>query len=53
MKWYKSLTINQKINLKAMCHIICGMKWEDFNLLFTPQERIELIYNKMALEFNI
>ena len=50
MKWYKSLTLNQKFALKELSESICGMKWEDFNILFTPRERIELLYNKLKLE---
>ena len=48
--WYKSLSINQKIRLKEVSSLICGMKWEDFNILFTPQERIEILHNKLIKE---
>ena len=34
--------------------LICGMKWEDFNVLFTPRERLEILHNKLMLEgFNV
>jgi len=26
------------------------MKWEDFNLLFSPRERLEILHNKLMLE---
>ena len=48
--WYKSLSINQKMGLKELSELICGMKWEDFNILFTPQERLEILHNKLMLE---
>ena len=48
--WYKSLSINQKMGLKEVSVLICGMKWEDFNILFTPRERLEILHNKLIFE---
>jgi len=48
--WYKSLSINKKIGLKEVSSLICGMKWEDFNILFTPRERLEILHNKLMME---
>jgi hypothetical protein len=48
--WYKSLDINQKILLKEFSHLIFGMKWEDFNILFTPRKRIKILHEKLILE---
>jgi hypothetical protein len=48
--WYKSLSINQKMGLKEVSSLICGMKWEDFNILFTPRERLEILHNKLMME---
>lgn len=50
VSWYKSLSLNQKMALKEVSVLICGMKWEDFNLLFTPRERLEILHNKLMLE---
>ena len=50
INWYKSLNINQKIGLKEVADSICGMKWEDFNILFTPRERIDILYTKLKME---
>ena len=50
VEWYKSLSINQKINLKEMTILICGLDWQTFNCLFTPLERIQIIYNKLKIE---
>jgi len=48
--WYKGLTLTQRFALKEMCVFICGMKWEDFNILFSPRERLDIIYEKLKLE---
>ena len=50
ISWYKSLSINQKIALKEISELICGMKWEDFNSLFSPRERLAILHNKLRLE---
>lgn len=50
MNWYKTLTITQKLSLKELSESLCGMKWEDFLILFTPRERIEILYQKLKLE---
>jgi hypothetical protein len=50
VNWYKSLSLNQKMALKEFSALICGMKWEDFNILFSPRERLEILHNKLMLE---
>ncbi len=50
VKWYKKLPIKQKIALKECVHMLTGMRWEDFTILFTPRERLEIIYDKLELE---
>jgi hypothetical protein len=50
VSWYKSLSLNQKMALKEVSVLICGMKWEDFNILFSPLERLEILHNKLMLE---
>lgn len=50
VSWYKSLSLQQKMGLKEVSALICGMKWEDFNILFTPRERLEILHNKLMLE---
>lgn len=50
VSWYKSLSLQQKMELKEVSALICGMKWEDFNILFTPRERLEILYNKLMME---
>ena len=54
VSWYKSLSLQQKMGLKEVSALICGMKWEDFNILFTPRERLEILHNKLIMEgFNV
>ena len=50
VSWYKSLSLNQKLALKEVSALICGMKWEDFNTLFTPRERLRILHDKLILE---
>ena len=50
VSWYKSLSLNQKMALKEVSALICGMKWEDFNILFSPRERLEILHNKLMME---
>jgi len=54
IKWYKSLSIHSKINLKALSFIICGVDWSDFSILFSPRERLVILYDKLnQLGFNL
>ena len=50
LEWYKSLSLSQKLGLKECSHLICGMKWEDFTILFSPRQRIEILHQKLKLE---
>ena len=50
VNWYKSLSLQQRMVLKEASALICGMKWEDFNILFTPRQRLEILHNKLMLE---
>jgi hypothetical protein len=47
VSWYKSLSINQKMALKEVSALICGMNWEDFNILFSPRERLEILHKQI------
>jgi hypothetical protein len=50
MEWYKTLNIHQKINLKELCKVIIGIDFSKLLLLFSFQEGINIIYNKLKLE---
>ncbi len=55
MKWYKTLTLHQRINLKGEgCQLITGMPFSFMTFMFGFRESIELIYDKLKREgFNI
>lgn len=50
VEWYKKLSPEQKLGLKECAHLISGMKWEDYIILFSPRQRVEILYNKLKLE---
>lgn len=54
MNWYKSLDLDQRINLKGLAKSIGGIQFEDLTLLFRLDECIYMLYNKLKQEgFNI
>lgn len=50
MKWYLTLTIQQKINLKEIYKDITGIDFSSAGCLFSFKERIELVYQKLKNE---
>lgn len=50
MNWYKTLTIEQRINLKDLSESICGVKYADLIRLFGMKHTIELLHQKLKLE---
>lgn len=50
LQWYKSLNMNQRMSLRELSLAICGMAWNDFNVLFTPQERLDILHQKLKFE---
>ena len=50
MEWYKSLTIEQRINLKSLSEEICGLKYDILISIFGMRETIEILHNKLKLE---
>lgn len=50
LEWYKSLSLEQRFYLKEKTASICGLDWKDFTILFSPRERIEIIYNKLFID---
>lgn len=54
MKWYKTLDINQRINLKDNLELILGATFSGLRLLFSTREIIEMAHYKLKKEgFNI
>ncbi|MDD4921767.1 MAG: hypothetical protein PHS30_04710 [Bacteroidales bacterium] len=50
MEWYKSLNINQRIQVKTCFELLCGTKWEDLSFILSMRDRIELFYEKAKCE---
>lgn len=50
INWYRDLSLEEKFGLKEVCVLLCGIKWEEFTLLFSPRERINILYDKLKLE---
>ena len=47
MEWYKTLTLHQRINLKSLSKLICGIPFEGLTTLFSLEEAIDILYMKM------
>jgi len=50
LKWYKSLTIHQRINLKDRTSSIIGVDFDTLNFMFSMRKRIDMIWNKLIME---
>ncbi|MFN5417291.1 MAG: hypothetical protein ACK5B9_09565 [Flavobacteriia bacterium] len=50
MNWYKTLTIEQRINLKDLSESICGVRYDFLIRLFGMRQTIELLHQKLELE---
>ena len=50
LKWYKSLPLNNRINIKDAFVLLCGIDFQSISFLFTLRQRIELIYGKLVQE---
>ena len=50
MNWYKTLTIEQRINLKDLSETICGVRYDFLIRLFGMRQTIELLHQKLELE---
>lgn len=50
LSWFNNLAPAVQTYIKENSKEICGISWEDFLLLFTPEEAIDLIYNKIKLD---
>ena len=48
--WYKTLDLNQKINIKGCFDLLCGMGWQEIAFIIPLGERIKLAYDKLKLE---
>jgi len=51
MNWYKTLDIHTKINAKGFIfELLTGLKFEDMSILFSFEERIDIMENKLRIE---
>jgi len=54
MNWYKTLTVEQRINLKELCPIICGANFSGLVKLLGFKLTINTLHQKLQLDgFNI
>lgn len=50
MEWYKTLSIEQRINLKELCPIICGVEFSPLVSLLGFKLTINTLHEKLKLE---
>lgn len=50
MNWYKKLTIEQKINLKDLCPIICGAEFSGLVRILGFRLTINTLHEKLKLD---
>lgn len=50
MNWYKTLTIEQRINLKELCPLICGYDFSSLIRILGFKLTINTIHEKLKLE---
>jgi len=48
--WFSNLAPAVQTYIQENAKEICGISWDDFLLLFTQEEAIEIIYNKIKLD---
>lgn len=48
--WYKKLDPNQRINLREVTELLCGVPFKSLLLLFNLLEVIQLLYDKLKIE---
>lgn len=50
IEWYLKLDIHQKINLKEMFELLCGVEFEKLSSIFSFSERIKIVHDKLKIE---
>lgn len=45
--WWTQLNATQRIEIKGLVVDFTGIKWSDYLVMFTPRERLNLIYDKL------
>lgn len=50
IEWYKKLDLHQKINLKDIFNLLCGVGWSEISFIIPLRERIGIAHNKLKME---
>jgi len=50
IRWYKALSVNQKINIKECFVLLCGQEWADMIKILGLRKMIKLTFDKLELE---
>lgn len=50
IEWYLTLDINQKINLKDLFELLCGVDFSHIGSILSFKERIRCAYEKLKKE---
>jgi hypothetical protein len=50
IEWYKSLSVQQKVNLKDCAILICGLSWDDMSIFFNMREKLNILHRKLIIE---
>lgn len=50
MKWYKTLSKKQKLNIRECFELALGLKLNEALKLFSFSECMDMLYNKLKLE---
>lgn len=47
LNWWRGITVMQRITLKELFPLICGVGWQEVGFIIDLRTRIDLLYNKL------
>lgn len=50
LEWYKKMDLHQRINLKEIFILLCGVEWSKISFIIPLRQRIDIAYNKLKIE---
>jgi len=50
MEYYKTLTVNQRIQFKDCFILLCGVDFQKVGRILSLRQRIDIMYEKLKLE---
>lgn len=50
MEWYKSLKREQKVNIREVFELACGLSLNTALLLFSFRECMDILHDKLVIE---